>query len=213
MITHNVVQGSQEWIDLHIGIPTTSGFDRLVMPAKRQASTQIAGYAQELAANHYAGKMLESWKGNKWTERGHEYEDSARAWYELMFEDRVVTQVGFIINDAGTAGSSPDSLVDDDGGLEIKCLGAKKHMKVIQDYHLTKKTPNDYFIQPQGQMLVAKRDWIDLLFYHPDLPALLIRQLPDFQVQGLLSTQIDTCIALRDTLIMVLEDLNNFPAG
>ena len=207
MQIHNVIQGSQEWIDLHIGIPTTSGFDRLVTPAKGQASKQIEGYARQLAGDKYAGKMLDSWAGNKWTERGHELEDCARAWYELMFEDRVVTQVGFITNDAGTAGTSPDSLVDDVGLLEIKCLGAKKHIEVIQYYQLNRKAPNDYFIQPQGQMLVAKKNWCDLLFYHPDLPQLLIRQEPDFKIQGTLEIQIELVNQLRDTLIQVLENM------
>lgn len=207
MQIHNVVQGEQAWKDLHIEIPTSSEFDRLVTPAKGEASKQIEGYARQLAANKYAGKLLDSFKGNKWTERGHELEDCGRAWYELMFEDRVVTQVGFITNDAGTAGCSPDSLVDDVGMLEIKALKASNHMKVIQHYQLHGKAPNDYFIQPQGQMLVAKRDWCDLLFYHPDLPSLLIRQLPDFKIQGVLEVQIEMVNALRDTLISVLEGM------
>lgn len=207
MILHDVEQGGQEWIDLHIGMGSSSESDRLVTPAKGQASTQVAAYARELAANKYAGKMLDGFKGNKWTERGHEYEDSARAWYELMFEDRVVTQIGFITNDEGTFGCSPDALVDEDGMLEIKCLGMKKHMKIIQDYQLNQKTPNDHFMQPQGQMLVAKRDWCDLLYYHPDLPALLIRQLPDFKIQGVLAVQIEMLNALRDTMICVLDGM------
>lgn len=203
---YEVEQGSQAWKDLHIGIPTSSEFDKLVT-TKGEPSKSIEPYARQLAADLWAGKLLDSWQGNQWTDRGHEYEDSARAWYELMHENRIVTQVGFITNDAGTAGSSPDSCVDRDGLLEIKCLKASTHMKVIQYYQLHKKAPSDYFMQPQGQMLVGKKNWCDMLFYHPDLPQLLIRHEPDYKIQGVLEFQIGMVIELRDTLIHVLENM------
>lgn len=204
MQIHNVPQGGQEWLDLHIGIPTSSLFKSLLTSDGKQ-SKSLEPYARQMAADKYAGELLDGFEGNKWTKRGHEFEDSAGAWYELMFENRNVTRVGFITDDAKTMGCSPDFLVDTDGLLEVKCLKAANHVAVIQYYKLNGQIPPGYRMQPQGQQIVTGRSWCDMLFYHPKLPQLLVRQEPDYEIQGKLKVQIDIVNNLRDVLIEVME--------
>lgn len=205
IIYDNVEQGSDEWHELRAGTPTSSEFSRLVT-SKGDPSKQMIDYAIQLAADMYAGSPQDRWEGNRWTERGHEMEDSARAYYENTFDDREVTRVGYITDDDGRMGTSPDSLVDSLGLLEIKCLKATTHVKVL--LYLEKnggRLPPDYVVQPQGQMLIAERQWCDVLFWHPELPAAIKRCTPDERIVINLSLQIGSCISERDRVIDVLQ--------
>jgi len=204
MIIHNVEQNSDEWFAARAGLPTASEGSKLVT-SKGEPSKQMPEYAIQLAADLYAGEPLDRWKGNEWTERGHEMEDRARAFYENSFEDREVSKVGFITDDDGRAGASPDSMVDEDGMLEIKCLKASTHVKLIVFYERNKRLPSDYIVQPQFQMLVAEREWNDMLFWHPELPALIVRQQPDEKICINLGLQISSCIDERDKVIGILN--------
>ena len=206
MIIHDVEQNSEDWDLLRCGIPTSSAFSKLLTVAGAP-SKSMGEYAAQLAGDLYAEKALDAWSGNEWTERGHDMEDSGRAYYENTFENRVVSQVGFITDRHNRIGCSPDSIVDEDGLLEIKCLKSTRHIAAIRYYEKHGKAPTDYFMQIQGQMLVTGREWCDLLFYHPELPALLIRQLPDIVIMSKLEVQIDAVIAERDIIVTLLESM------
>lgn len=205
MIFHDVEQGSDVWHVLRAGMPTASEMSKL-STTKGAPSKSMAEYAMQMAADKYAGEPLDRWQGNQWSDRGHEMEDRARAYYENTFPDRNVTRVGFITNDSQTAGASPDSLVDDDGMLEIKCLKATRHVGVLLHVKRMKAMPSEYIVQPQGQMMVAERSWCDSLFWHPELPALIIRNKPDQKITDNLHLQIRACITERDRIIEVLNE-------
>ena len=74
MIIHDVEQNSEEWLKLRSGIPTSSNA-KLLITSKGEASKSLEGYAMSLAGEKYTGAPLDDFKGNKWTERGHELED------------------------------------------------------------------------------------------------------------------------------------------
>jgi putative phage-type endonuclease len=186
MIIHNVEQGTDEWHNLRIGIPTASQFDSLVT-SEGEPSKQIEGIINEKVANVIAGKVLESWDGNKWTERGHELEPLASAHYEFIYDDRKVETVGFVTDAEKTCGCSPDRLVNDDGLLEIKCPMPKTHI----DYLISGKLPTTYFQQVQGQLMITGRDWCDFMSYHPDLPELIVRVERDDEFIEKLKARID----------------------
>jgi len=217
MKIHNVEQGTDYWHELRAGKPTASEFSNLVT-TKGEPSKSMAGYAIQLAADMYAGEPLDKWQGNEWTERGHEMEDRARAFYENTFPDRKITQVGFITDDKERYGCSPDSLVqtytnsgrtelhpDGAGMLEIKCLKASRHVGVHVFFEKNGRLPADYFMQPQGQMFVAERKWCDMLFWHPELPPLLVRQAASDEIFSALRTQISACLDERNRIIEILN--------
>jgi hypothetical protein len=204
IIYDNIEQGSDEWHELRAGTPTSSEFSRLVT-SKGVPSKSMPDYAIQLAADLYAGSPQDRWEGNKWTERGHEMEDAARAYYENSFDDREVTRVGYITDDDGRMGTSPDSLVDEDGLLEIKCLKATRHIQALMYLQKNRRLPPDYVVQPIGQMLIAERDWCDVLFWHPELPAAIYRAEPDERIIINLRLQIEGCISERDRVIDVLQ--------
>lgn len=196
MKVHDVEQNSLEWDALRAGIPTASEFSRLVT-AKGEPSQSIRDYAVTLAGEKFAGKPLDPWGGNKWSDRGKDLEASAIAMYE-MIKDVDVQRIGFVTSDDGVAGCSPDGAVRGGGGVELKCLKAETHIHVILAHRKTGKTPGGYVQQVQGQMLICEWDWVDLLFYHPDLPPLIVRVTPDREMQTALVRGIDAVSVMRD---------------
>jgi hypothetical protein len=203
VIIHDVAQGSPEWFSLRAGLPTASEAKKLVTGTGKP-STSVTEYAYQLAGELYAGKPLDGFEGNVHTDRGKELEPLALDAYSLA-TGSWITQVGFCTNDEGAYGCSPDGLVDDDGMVELKCLMAKNHVKAMVYYNKNKACMPDYIPQCQMQMLVCGRKWCDLVFYHPDLPILVIRQEADFQLQGMLLKQLVTCLETRDNTLEVIK--------
>ena len=167
MIIHNVEQGSPAWWDLRIGIPTASEFDKILTPAKLEPSKSVDGYINKLLGEWLRGKPDEGFESD-WMKRGKETEEEARNYY-AFHTGQEVQKVGFCL--AGHFGCSPDGLVGDDGGLEIKCPSPGIHVGYILDG----RVPLDYRLQILGSLLVTGCKWWDFISYHPDIEPLIIR--------------------------------------
>ena len=161
-------QGTPEWFEARLGVPTASCFGK-ILTATGKPSKQAAGYMEELLAEWLAGGPLESFS-SMWTERGKETEAEARDYYEFTSGDDV-EQVGFVLRDDGLAGASPDGLIGDEGGLEIKCCSPHVHVAHL----LRDGIPTEYIPQVQGGMWVCNRQWWSFVAYHPTLPSVIVR--------------------------------------
>jgi len=204
MIIHEVEQRSDDWYALRLGTPTASNFGKLVT-SKGELSNRLNDYAVTLAGERLAGVALDAWQGNPYMERGTQLEEEAVAFYE--FEGEIdVQQVGFVTDNDGLYGCSPDGLVELDGMLEIKCLKAENHIKAILYHRKHGCCPPKYVQQTQGQMMICEREWCDLLFYHPDLPNLVIRQYPDPGLAEALQSALIQVCAERDRIYEELKD-------
>ena len=203
MIIHDCLQGTDEWHQLRAGIPTASEFSRLVT-SSGAVSDGLKDYALELAGQKYAGKVIDGFKGNKYTERGHELEPQARLDYEM--ENQVETvQIGFVTNNLMQYGCSPDDLVGKQGSVEYKCKTGKEHIRALRYINRTGQPPTEYVAQPQGVMFVTGRKWCDLVFYHPDLPGKTIRIYPDKLFVKTLKAQLKK---LEIEVNLIVEELN-----
>src|SRR5262245_45091449 len=118
MIIHDVVQGSTSWLQLRAGIPTASQFDQIITPSGKP-SKSAERYMLTLLAERLMGHPITE-NVSMWMKRGSEMEADAVAFYQLQTDSDTVP-VGFITNDEGTIGASPDRLVGEEGLLEIKC--------------------------------------------------------------------------------------------
>jgi len=198
MIKLDMQQGTPEWLLIRAGIPTASRLDDVVQPVKLLPSKSIIKYVYELIAEQYQGGPLES-ETSQFMERGKDLEQEALEEYNLITPEKVET-VGFCLSDDMKYGCSPDALVGENGGLEIKCPGMVKHIKYSSDGVL----PSDYLLQVQGSMLVTGREWWDFLSWHPTMENLLIRVKRDEEVIS----------ALRDCLDMLdrrlIEEVKKF---
>lgn len=165
MITHDVIQGSLEWMTARLGMPTASQFDRILTPKTRKPSGGRPKYRAELLAEFLLSQPTD-WGSTNWTTRGTDMEAEARRWYELQ-GDLEVQQVGFISRDDGKTGGSPDGLIREDGILEIKTPNATTHVQ-----YMLGDDP-DYIGQVQGLMYLTGREWVHVLSYNPELPPAL----------------------------------------
>ena len=167
MIRYEMAQGSPEWIVARVGKPTSSQFHRILTPGGN-LSSQADDYIAELTAEHLLGTSLDDGFTTTFMERGKEIEPQAVKWYQFQ-NDCDVDRVGFVTNDAGSVGCSPDGLVGEDGAIEIKCPNAKNHVRNILG--MSQK----YSVQVQGVLWIAEREWLDLVSFHPEIKPVVAR--------------------------------------
>lgn len=163
----DVQQGSVQWLQLHVGVPTASEFRQIL-------TDELEPRTGEMPKTYLAKKLAEKWRNaplpgfsSHSVEQGTIREEEARPWYELT-HGIDVQQVGFVLADDGRCGCSPDGLIGDDSGLEIKCPEAQTHVK----YLLNGGLPKEYAPQVYGSLFVTGRKEWRFLSYHRGFPAL-----------------------------------------
>lgn len=171
MQLHNVEQGTSEWFTLRLKYPLTASEAQAIGNQGKGLET----LCWEKLAEKYSSGEKERF-GNEHTERGQELESQARDLYELE-TGRKVEKVGFVTNEAisSLGGASPDSLVDDDGLIEIKCFADTKHFKCIAGGE-TFTIESAYLWQMNMQMLFTGRKWCDFVAYNPNYSKSLLIQ-------------------------------------
>ena len=170
-IITNYEQRSPEWFAARLGLATGSKFSDVLAGGK--GLTRKA-YAVQLALEIVTGKQAETFTNQAMLD-GTEREPIARALYEAH-TGNFVDEVGFCRHDSIECGVSPDGLIDEDGGLEIKCPKASTHA----GYLAIPAEPSTYTAQIQGCMWVTGRSWWDFVSYHPDFPEnaqLIVRRI------------------------------------
>jgi len=188
---HDCKQGSPEWHALRLGIPTASDFDQLVTPEfkLRTGATpdtylyaklceKMLGFSPSADVNSFAmgqGVILES---------------EARPYYEFTYDTKI-QQVGFCTTDDGRIGCSPDGLIGDDGGIEIKCPQPERALRYLMEGGV----PKEYLAQVHGSMFVTGRPWWLFMSYSRQWPAHIVRVERDEKIQA----------ALRQALELFLE--------
>lgn len=185
-------QNSVEWLKARAGVITASEFDNLITPKGEPKK----GQGPE---SYLALKLAERWLGPLPSfhgidmEFGSIREDRAIPFYELK-TGQEIQRVAFITNEEETIGCSPDGLIGDDGGIEIKCPEPKAHFK----YLLQNKVPDDYYAQVQGSMFVTGRKWWKFLSYRSRCPELLLHVEPDEGFQNTLEEILPLFVARLD---------------
>ena len=154
MIVHDMEQGTPEWSRVRLGIPTSSRFDSLLTP-KTLKPAKGDGYLLELLTAWALGVSPND-GGNRWTQRGTDLEAEGRRAYSWEHNGgEPIGEVGFVTDDDGTVGCSPDGLVGADGLLEIKSPSAKAHIGYMLDPDSLVQT---YRCQVQGQLYVMREE-------------------------------------------------------
>ena len=172
-IVTGIPQGTTEWLDLRLGIPTASAADRIVTPSGNAcAAATSEKYLFELLAERITGEPAVEVPKLWWAERGKELEASARTGYEFE-RDVEVSPVSFITDDDGRWGCSPDGLAGADGLVEFKAPNCSDHLAILLQSGVAFKK---YGVQCQFQLFVCDdRDFVDLSSYYPGLPQAIIR--------------------------------------
>lgn len=187
-------QGSPDWFKARAGLVTASEFQTLLMKGKGGGdSATRRTYMRKLAGEIITGEPMESFT-NPHMERGRAMEAEARDLYAFMM-DAEPQQVGFI--KSGRKGASPDSLIGDDGGLEIKTRLPHLMIELLE----SGEVPNEHVAQVQGGMWVAEREWWDFVAYWPKLPLFVKRVYRDEAFIKKLSDAVDQFNGELDALV------------
>lgn len=163
MITLDVEQGTPEWFAARRGIPSASVFDK-ILTTKGDLSKSATKLMYQLAGERITGEKEEGYT-NGAMQRGIELEPEARALFDLI-TGKEVAEVGICYHDERKDRScSPDGLVGDNEGLEIKCPSLAVHV----EYLLGKKLPMAYFQQVHGSLYVTGFERWHFFSYYPGI--------------------------------------------
>ena len=179
----NCTQGSPEWAQARLGIPTASEFASILTKGRGGTESRTRQtYLYKLAGERLTGEVMEGFTSAH-MERGKLMEEEARSAYSFVTSLECET-VGFMRR--GQAGASPDALIGKDGLLEIKT----KLPHLLIEALLKGEFPPEHKAQCQGQLWIAERDWIDLAIYWPGLPIMITRAHRDEAFIAELSTAV-----------------------
>lgn len=196
------LQRTDDWFRDRLGIPTASNYGKLITSTGKPSTTSEA-YINELIAQRITGDLPEQFT-NVHIERGIELEPDAVSWFEFE-TDLTVTESGFVRHPDIDTGCSPDGLIGDDGGLEIKCPADHTHVAYLR----SGKLPAKYVQQVQGSMWVTGRDHWWFLSYHPTMPKLLLRIERDSDYIALLAHQVmKACDKIKQEIKVIEEKYN-----
>lgn len=168
-------QGSALWLQARCGMLTASEFDRILTPTLKIADNpKTRAHLWELAAQRITGYVEPHYISDAML-RGQGDEILARDLYSEKIAP--VQTCGFVTNDTWgfSLGCSPDGLIGDEGVLECKSRGQRFQIQTIVDYFTDGATPDDFTLQTQGELLVTKRKWVDLVSYSGGLPMIPMR--------------------------------------
>ena len=168
VILEKIIQGSEEWHQARLGSPGASSASKIITNSG-QKSKQAEEYMYQLAGEYIAGKHEEGFVSQHMI-NGIEREAAARTLFELV-TGLDVQQVGIVYKDEKKRfHCSPDGLVGDNSGLEIKNPMVKTQIK----YLLKGTLPSEYFSQTQMSLYVSERDTWHFMSAYDGLPPLII---------------------------------------
>lgn len=187
---------------LRLGIPTASEFDYLISPLWKVREGQgPETYLYSKLTEHLTHDIVD--RGGSWAmDQGTLLEDEALPWYAFTHEVEV-KRVGFCTTDDGRIGCSPDGLIGEDGGLEIKCPRPENHLK----YLMQGGVPKDYLAQVHGSMLVTGRPWWIFMSYCREFPPLVIKVYRDNLIQAKIKDALDQFLEEFDRSLAKIETI------
>jgi YqaJ-like viral recombinase domain len=161
-------QLSPEWFKAVAGNPGASNADKIIT-TKGERSKSRDDYMRQLAAEFITGAKEETYTSQAMM-NGMAREPASRALFEMMYEVDV-QKVALVYEDQRKrCHCSPDGLVGDRAGLEMKNPMAKTHVK----YLLEKVFPLDYFQQVQMSLYITERDLWYFMSSYDGLPPFIV---------------------------------------
>ena len=152
-------QRSDEWYQARLHRITASRMgDVLAAPSTKR----YQNYMNEIVDAFIGVPDFENDIDKPWFYHGIAWEDEARGRYEWI-QGCDVAQVGIIVHPKyDYISCSPDGLVGNDGGIEIKCRKSlKSHLSAVR-----KGLPPEHKPQVQASLWITGRKWWDFISYY-----------------------------------------------
>lgn len=189
----NCQQGSTEWLNARLGIMTASNAHLLLVNGKKDGlGDALITHAYHLIAERFTGQMSGKFDGNEYTERGHILEPIVSDYYVQMGYAKAddIQEVGIVLNFADKygypVGASPDRLVGEKGGLEIKTREPHLQAELLLTGDIGKK----HLAQVQFGLWVTGREWWDYISYAENMPFYIKRFYPDEKMHQIFDEKI-----------------------
>lgn len=186
MKTLTCAQGSPEWYAARLGVITASEVDALITPLwKARTGEGVDTYLYKKICEKLLG-WSSDFGGTYAMEQGQFVEKIALPWFSFTHGVEA-RQVGFCLSDCGRFGCSPDALLGDDNGLEVKSPTPPVHLK----YLLKNEVPPEYRGQVHFSLFVTGRPRWTFLSFSRQLPSLIVEVKRDEAIQAAIRETID----------------------
>jgi hypothetical protein len=202
----DVQQGSLEWMVARAGVVTASEFDNIV-------KSNFDPRDGQMPKTYLAQKVAEKWLGGPLPgfssfdmEQGQFLETEARPFFTCE-TGLQTTSVGLITTDDGMIGCSPDALIGEESGVEIKCPAPQTHVS----YLLANRLPPEYAPQVHGSMFVTGRPHWYFLSYRRNFPPMILKIERDENIMIKLRYALDSFLERYAEAYQEICDLNGGP--
>lgn len=158
-------QRTDEWKAARCGNVGCSRLADVLATTKSGEAATRRNYMAELICERLTGIPTETitTPAMQW---GIDNEPLARHAYEIATFYDVVEDFGREHQTIPGFRGSPDGLVRDDGGVEIKCPKTATHLDTLMGGTIKR----DYILQMAGYVSIFNRQWWDFVSYDPRLP-------------------------------------------
>ena len=198
IVLSDIIQGSEIWFALKAGNVGASNIDKIIT-TKGEQSKQRTDFMYQLAGERICGKCEETFQSQAML-NGIKREDTARTLFELAYGVEV-QKAGIVFKDEKRdSHCSPDGLVGEKKGIEIKNPMMKTHVK----YLLAGKLPTEHFGQIQMSLYVTERESWYFMSAYEGLPPLIIEVQRDSAYIAALEREL---IQFNEELESIVEKL------
>lgn len=201
-----LVQGSEEWLRARVGSLGGSRMQEAVARTKTGYGASRANLMAELICEQLTGQPTNKFITQAMQD-GTDREPEGRNAYSF-YSGNTVDQVG-LIRHPTIEGShvSPDGLIGEDGGLELKCPQPAAHLETL----LGQEIPLRYVTQMMWLMAVTGRQWCDYASYNPSFPEhmrLFVRRIERDEARIIeLETEVTTFLLEMSAKLAQLDSL------
>lgn len=199
----DIIQYTPEWDTIKCGVLSASKIEKILTPSKLKFAENetCRELVDNIACQRLTKKLVSEFISYD-MRRGLIEETSARDLYRKNYAS--VTECGFVTNDKWgyTLGCSPDGVVNDDGGIEVKSRLPKLQFGVVK----AAKTPDEFRFQIQTTMAITERPWWDFISYAGGMNMITIRNEPIADIQ---SAIIDAASEFESRVKTAVEEYGN----
>lgn len=194
------VQGTPEWLECRLGFITASQAPSFFTSKGEKPTKSVTDKAVNQIIGDKLDRILVAGYESQAMKDGREKEPQARATAELLLGVQF-KEVGFIAHDDYDIGCSPDGLLGDTSGIEIKSPLKATHVGYLR----SGKLPTIYVQQVQLTMHLLGVESYYWMSYYPTLPPVLLEIKKD---QALLDKAWPLLVAAAETITNETEKLN-----
>lgn len=206
MIIHPAQQHSLEWLTARAGVITASEINNILTPTFKARDG-------EMRHTYMCKKLAEKWTGSPLpgfssidAEFGNILEDEGIPCFSLE-TGLDVERVGLCLRDDGRVAASPDGLIGEDGGIELKAPRQETHIK----YLLAGGVPKDYIVQVHSALYVTGRPWWKFVSYARRLPLLIVTVERDEEIIQKIEDALEPFLSDFDAAYTRLCEINGGP--